>query len=92
MKDTFVKLRSEAQTKARWQRVARDHSQSLTELVVAAVEAAIVGRIDQTSLDEHLRAIRAESNAAYEAATIEEAREHIDIIRQRIAKLRGIER
>jgi hypothetical protein len=91
MKDTFVKLRSEAPVKARWQRVARDHSQSLTEFVVTAVEAAIVGRIDQASLDEHLRAIRADSNAAHEATTIEEARKHIDIIRQRVAKLRGME-
>lgn len=92
MKDTFVKLRSEALVKARWQRVARDHSQTLTEFIVASVEAAIVGKIDQASLDQHLRAIRADSNAAYEATTIDEARRHIDMIRGRIAVLRGIER
>ena len=91
MKDTIVKLRSEAPVKARWQRVARDHSQTLTEFVVTAIEAAIIGKVDQATLDQHLRAIRSDSNAAYEAGTIEEARPHIDMVRKRIAVLRGFE-
>jgi hypothetical protein len=89
MKDEFIKLRSEADRKARWQSVAMERQQTLTAFVVTAVEAAIAGRIDQSALDKHLRAIRADSNAAIESATIEDARGHIEIVLQKIAALRG---
>jgi predicted Zn-dependent protease len=92
MKDKWVKLRAEGAMAIRWKGIAEDRNQTLTAFVVSAVEAAIVGKIDQATLDQHLRAIRADSNAAYEATTIEEARRHIDIMRKRIAVLRGIER
>jgi hypothetical protein len=92
MKDTWVKLREEADTKTRWQGVARDRSQTLTEFIEASVEAAIIGKIDQATLDQHLRAIRSDSNAAYESTTVEEARRHIDTILHRIAVLRGMEK
>lgn len=91
LKDKFVKLRTAGATTARWKAAAEERGQTLTALVVSAVEAAIVGKIDQAALDQHLRAIRSDSNAAYEAATIEEARRHIDTLRKRIAVLRGFE-
>jgi hypothetical protein len=92
MKNKWVKLRAEDEMTVRWKAIAEDRNQTLSAFVVSAVEAAIVGKIDQATLDQHLRAIRADSNAAYEAPTIEEARRHIDMMRKRIAVLRGIER
>jgi hypothetical protein len=89
MKDKFLKLRAETATLSRWRAVAHERQQTLTAFVVTAVEAAIVGRIDQAALDQRLRAIRADGNAAIESTTIEDARGHLSIMQQKIAALRG---
>lgn len=89
LKDSYVKLRAATKTVDRWKGAAKDRQQTLTEFVAASVEAAIAGRVDQASLDRQLRSIRADSNAAHEAPSIEEARGHIDLLRQKIAELRG---
>jgi hypothetical protein len=92
MKDTFVRARISREAVGRWKATARERGRSLSALLCGAVEAAIVGTVDQDSLDKHLRDIRADANAAHEATTLDEARSHIRKIHQRIAALRGVDR
>jgi hypothetical protein len=63
---------------------------TMSAFIRECVEAAIIGKVDQSSLNEHLFAVRKTINAASEAATIEEARRILVVAKLHINELRGI--
>jgi hypothetical protein len=63
---------------------------TLSAFIRQSVDAAIIGKVDHGTLNEHLLTIRRLINAASEATTIEEARETLAIAKLHINGLRGV--
>lgn len=88
-RNKVIKLRTSAAFRRQVQLAADQRHLSVSEFIRQSIDAAIVGKIDQDALQQHLRTARRAINAASEATNKEGRETALSIAKLCLSNLRG---